>query len=115
MGWLPGASDYPGWLRRLLSRNGHSFTNLFGPVSNALRRFPTSLLLDGGSHRDQRQGPIADFEAFQARLRPRNGRLPGHICYMVFDYLHVNGHSLLARWKIESLSFGNSLGTWNLQ
>jgi len=32
---------------RLISRNGHSFTNLFGPVSDALRGFPTSVLLDG--------------------------------------------------------------------
>jgi hypothetical protein len=32
---------------RLLSRNGHSFTNLFGPVSDTLRGFPTSILLDG--------------------------------------------------------------------
>jgi bifunctional non-homologous end joining protein LigD len=32
---------------RLVSRNGHSFTNLFGPVSDTLRGFPTSILLDG--------------------------------------------------------------------
>ena len=32
---------------RLLSRNGHSFTRLFGPVSDALRGFPASLVLDG--------------------------------------------------------------------
>jgi bifunctional non-homologous end joining protein LigD len=31
---------------RLISRNGHSFTNLFGPVSDALRGFPVSILLD---------------------------------------------------------------------
>src|SRR5690349_9185449 len=30
----------------LVSRNGHSFTNLFGPVSDALRGFPVALLLD---------------------------------------------------------------------
>ena len=29
---------------RLLSRNGHSFTNLFGLVSDALRGFPTPIL-----------------------------------------------------------------------
>ena len=32
---------------RLLSRNGHSFTRLFGPVSDALCGFPASLVLDG--------------------------------------------------------------------
>jgi bifunctional non-homologous end joining protein LigD len=34
---------------KLVSRNGHSFTRLFGPVSDAIRVFPTSALLDGGS------------------------------------------------------------------
>src|SRR5215471_1939887 len=32
---------------RLISRNGHPFTKLFGPVSDALRGFPVSILLDG--------------------------------------------------------------------
>ncbi len=32
---------------RLASCNGHSFTNLFGPVSDALWGFPVSILLDG--------------------------------------------------------------------
>ena len=32
---------------RLVSRNGHSFTNLFGPFSDALRGFPASILLYG--------------------------------------------------------------------
>jgi ATP-dependent DNA ligase len=35
------------------------------------------------------------------RYRPgsglENGKLPGHLCYMVFDCLYVNGHSLLNR------------------
>ena len=26
-----------------------------------------------------------------------NGKLPGYLCYMVFDCLYVNGHSLLSR------------------
>jgi bifunctional non-homologous end joining protein LigD len=38
-----------------------------------------------------------DFEALQQRLRPRDGKLPGHVCYMVFDCLHVNGHALFSR------------------
>lgn len=32
---------------RLISRNGHPFTNLFGPVTDARRGFPTTILLDG--------------------------------------------------------------------
>ena len=81
---------------RLLSRNGHSFTKLFGPISDALRGFPISLVLDGEVIAiDGRGRP--DFEALQARLRPRNGELRGHLCYMVFDCLYLNGHSLLSR------------------
>src|SRR5579864_5672178 len=81
---------------RLLSRNSHSFTRLFGPVADALREFPTSLVLDGEVIAINDRGQ-PDFEALQARLRPRNGKLLGYLCYMVFDVLYVNGHSLLAR------------------
>jgi bifunctional non-homologous end joining protein LigD len=79
---------------RLISRNGHSFTNLFAPVSDALRGFPTSMLLDGEVIAINDKGE-PDFEVLQARLRPRNGKLPGYLCYMAFDCLYVNGHSLL--------------------
>jgi ATP-dependent DNA ligase len=53
---------------RLISRNGHPCTNLFGPVSDALRGFPVSILLDGEviAINDKSQ---PDFEALQARLR----------------------------------------------
>jgi bifunctional non-homologous end joining protein LigD len=81
---------------RLISRNGHSFTNLFWPISDALRGFPTSILLDGEVIAINDEGH-PDFEALQQRLRPRNGKLPGYLCYMVFDLLYVNGHSLLNR------------------
>src|SRR5579864_6808486 len=81
---------------RLISRNGHSFTRLFGPISDALQGFPASVLLDGEVVCINDKGQ-PDFEALQARLRPRNGKLPGYLCYMVFDVLHINGHSLLGR------------------
>ncbi len=81
---------------RLLSRNGHPFTRLFGPVSDALRGFPASVVLDGEVVAITDEGR-PDFEALQQRLRPREGKLPGHLCYMVFDCLHVNGHSLFSR------------------
>ena len=55
---------------RLLSRNGHSFTRLFGPVSDALRGFPASLVLDGEVVAITDEGR-PDFEALQQRLRPR--------------------------------------------
>jgi bifunctional non-homologous end joining protein LigD len=80
---------------RLVSRNGHSFMN-FGPVSDALRAFPTPTLLDGEVIAINNRGK-PDFEALQARLRARDGKLPGHLCYMTFDCLYVNGHSLLSR------------------
>jgi bifunctional non-homologous end joining protein LigD len=94
---------------RLLSRNGHSFTRLFGPVTDALREFPTSLVLDGEVIAINDRGH-PDFEALQARLRPRNGKLPGYLCYMVFDALYVNGHSLLSRPLEERQAI-----LWNLQ
>ena len=52
---------------RLISRNGHSFTNLFWPVSDALRGFLTSLLLDGEVIAINDKGQ-PDFEALQQRL-----------------------------------------------
>src|SRR6516164_5455933 len=64
---------------RLLSRNGHLFTRLFGPVSDALRSFPASLVLDGEDVAITDEGR-PDFEALQQRLRPRDGTLPGHLC-----------------------------------
>jgi DNA ligase D-like protein (predicted ligase) len=81
---------------RLLSRNGHSFTRVFDPVAGALRSFPTSLVLDGEVVAITEEGR-PDFEALQHRLRPRDGKLPGHICYMAFDCLYVNGHALFGR------------------
>jgi bifunctional non-homologous end joining protein LigD len=64
---------------RLVSRNGHPFTNLFGPVSDALRGFPAPILLDGEVICINDKGQ-PDFEGLQTRLRPRNGKLPGYIC-----------------------------------
>ena len=81
---------------RLLSRNGHSFTRLFGPVSDAIRSFPASLVLDGEVVAITGEGR-PDFEALQQRLRPRDGKLPGHLCYMVFDCMYVNGHALFSQ------------------
>ena len=81
---------------RLLSRNGHSFTRLFGPVSDAIRSFPASLVLDGEVVAITGEGR-PDFEALQQRLRPRDGKLPGHLYYMVFDCVYVNGHALFGR------------------
>src|SRR6516165_10381940 len=65
---------------RLLSRNGHSFTRLFGPVWDALRSFPASLVLDGEVVAITDEGR-PDFEALQGWLRPRDGKLPGHLYY----------------------------------
>jgi len=73
---------------RLLSRNGHSFTRLFGPVSDALCGFPASLVLDGEVVAITDEGR-PHFEALQQRLRPRDGKLPGHACYLIFDCLYV--------------------------
>ncbi len=68
---------------RLVSRNGHSFTTLFGPVSDALRGFPVSILLDGEVIVINDKGQ-PDFEALQARLRPRNGK--SHRPSLLYDF-----------------------------
>jgi bifunctional non-homologous end joining protein LigD len=81
---------------RLLSRNDYSFTRVFGTVADALRSFPVSLVLDGEVVAITDEGR-PDFEALQQRLRPRDGTSPGHLCYLVFDCLYVNGHALLGR------------------
>ena len=102
---------------RLISRNGHSFTNLFWPISDVLRGFPTSILLDGEVIAINDKGQ-PDFEALQQRLQPRNGKLPGYLCYMVFDLLYVNGHSLMGRplearqailWEIQPTLQGDTV------
>jgi bifunctional non-homologous end joining protein LigD len=80
----------------LLSRNGHSLTTLFAPVADALRGFPTSVLLDGEVIAITDTGR-PDFEALQRRLRAREGSAFGHLCYMIFDCLYVNGHALHSR------------------
>lgn len=95
---------------RLISRNGHSFTNLFWPISDALRGFPTSLLIDGEVIAINDQGR-PDFEALQQRLRPRNGNLPGYLCYMVFDLLYVNGHSPMG----QPVAAGLERYTWSMK
>jgi ATP-dependent DNA ligase len=63
---------------RLISRNGHSFTNLFGPISDSLRGFPTSIVLDGEVVAINDRGQ-PDFEALQARLRPPNDDVGGAV------------------------------------
>jgi len=80
---------------RLLSRNLHSFTGTFRPVTDALREFPTTLVLDGEVVVLNEQG-LPDFEALQQWLRPHR-HMPGPVTYMVFDCLYVNGHSVLRR------------------
>ena len=83
---------------RLLSRNLYSFTETFRPVAEALREFPTSLVLDGEMVVLNEKG-LPDFEALQQWLHPRK-RMSGVLAYMVFDCLYVHGHPLLTR-KLE--------------
>ncbi len=68
---------------RLIWRNGASFTNLFGPITDALRGFPTSVVLDGEVICINDKGQ-PDFEA-----------LPG-CCYF----------SAAAYWAVNWLTIG---------
>jgi bifunctional non-homologous end joining protein LigD len=96
VGWLPRARHGARRIRAAHLPERPFLHEPVWPVSDALRGFPTSILLDGKVIAINDKGQ-PDFDALQQRLRPRNGKLPGHLCYMVFDLLYVNGHSLLAR------------------
>jgi ATP-dependent DNA ligase len=56
-------------------RNGHSFTNFFRPVPDALRGFLTPIVLDGEIMVIDDHGR-PDFEALQQRLRPQDASFP---------------------------------------
>jgi bifunctional non-homologous end joining protein LigD len=73
-GFRTPASVRDGFVR-LLSRNGHSFTHLFGPVSAALRGFPTSILLDGEVVAISIDGH-PDFEGRRRDSDPGTGHCP---------------------------------------
>jgi hypothetical protein len=63
---------------RLISRNGHSFTNSFGPSPTRCAGFLISIVLDGEIMvTDDHRHP--DFERLQQRLRLRGGTLLGHL------------------------------------
>jgi bifunctional non-homologous end joining protein LigD len=94
---------------RLHSRNQYPFTDQFRPITEALRDFPTSLVLDGEAVAIDERG-LPDFEALQQRLWPRKGRLRGHLTYIVFDCLYLNGHSLLARGLEDRQAILGALG-----
>jgi len=63
---------------RLLQERAFVHEILFGPVSDALRGFPASLVLDGEVVAITDEGR-PDFETLQQRLRPRDGGLPGYL------------------------------------
>ena len=58
---------------QLFSRNLHPFTNLFRPITEALKDFPVPVVLDGEVVVFDKRGR-PDFDALQGRLRPRKGR-----------------------------------------
>ncbi len=78
---------------RLLSWNLQNFTGLFSSVAESLKSAPASLVLDGEVAALGADGR-PDFATLQHWLRP--GRQPhtGHVTYIVFDRLYVNGHNL---------------------
>ncbi len=81
---------------RLLSRSLQNFTGLFAPIAESLAAVAIPAVLDGEVVAVDAEGR-PDFAMLQQWLRP--GRQPrvGHVTYVVFDCLHVNGHNLKER------------------
>jgi hypothetical protein len=79
VGWLLCVRGGPRRCVRLISRNGYAFTALFGPISDALRDFPQSIVLDGEVIVINNDGR-PDFQESPGYGRG-NGKLPGHLSH----------------------------------
>ncbi|MEO1128756.1 MAG: DNA ligase D, partial [Planctomycetota bacterium] len=76
---------------RLLTRNGHDWTDRFPGVAGKLRALPTdNAILDGEIVVLDRHG-IADFGALQRSISSGDR---GSFTYFLFDLMHIDGHDL---------------------
>ena len=81
---------------RLPSRNLQNFTGLFAPIAESLTAVGVPIVADGEVVALSAEGR-PDFATLQQWLRP--GRQPrvGHVSYIIFDCVYVNGHGLKDR------------------
>ncbi|HLJ59142.1 MAG TPA: non-homologous end-joining DNA ligase [bacterium] len=81
---------------RLWSRNLENYTGLFAPVADSLKSITVPVVLDGEVVAVGADG-LPDFGALQQWLRPGSRPRTGHVSYVVFDCLYVDGHTLRDR------------------
>jgi len=81
---------------RLLSRNLQNFTGLFASVAEDLKTVGVPVVLDGEVVALGADGR-PEFSLLQQSLRPGKQPRTGHVSYIVFDCLCVNGHNLKDR------------------
>jgi bifunctional non-homologous end joining protein LigD len=76
---------------RLLSRNGKDWTDHFPAVARAVERLPAKEALLDGEVAVLLPDGTTSFQALQNLL---SGGASGHLVYMVFDLLHLDGRDL---------------------
>ncbi len=81
---------------RLLSRTLQNFTGLFAPIAESLMAVAVQVVLDGEVVAVDAEGR-PDFAMLQQWLRPSRQPRAGHMTYVVFDCVYVNGHNLKER------------------
>jgi len=77
---------------RLFSRNLQNFTGLFASIAESLKAVGVPIVLDGEVVALGAEGR-PDFATLQHWLRPGKQPRTGHVTYIVFDCLYVNGHN----------------------
>lgn len=83
---------------RLLTRNGHDWTDRFAPLAEALSALPArSALIDGEGVVEDKAG-VSDFAGLQATLKSGDTRA---VVYHAFDLLHLDGQDLTALPLLE--------------
>jgi bifunctional non-homologous end joining protein LigD len=75
---------------KLISRNGHDYTEKFESLTKALSLVSDSAIIDGEVVIENRKG-VSDFQLLQNYQSTRKGQLK----YYLFDLLFLNGHSIM--------------------
>ncbi|MBK8983011.1 MAG: DNA ligase D [Ignavibacteria bacterium] len=73
----------------MVSRNGHSFNEMYKPLVKELENIKAEVILDGEVVIENKKG-IPDFQLLQNYSKNKKGTLK----YFIFDILFLNGHDL---------------------
>ncbi|MBK9334654.1 MAG: DNA ligase D [Ignavibacteria bacterium] len=73
----------------MVSRNGHSFNEMYKPLVKELEKIKDEVILDGEVVIENKKG-IPDFQMLQNYTAAKKGTLK----YFIFDILFLNGHDL---------------------